>query len=99
MASRRFAPPLEAAAYLFVLEGLTNIMKHADAEHAHVRVSGTDERLEVEVSDDGRGFDAAALGAAALEGMRDRLAAVGAELRVASRPDGGTRLRGVFPVR
>ena len=98
VASRRFDPQLEAAAYLFVLEGLTNVMKHADAERAHVRLAAEPGRLEVEVSDDGRGFDPAAMSGGTLQAMRDRLAVVGAELRVASRPAGGTRIEGLFPV-
>ena len=98
VASRRFDPQLEAAAYLFVLEGLTNVMKHADAERAHVRLAAEPGRLEVEVSDDGRGFDPAAMSVGTLQAMRDRLAVVGAELRVASRPAGGTRIEGLFPV-
>lgn len=98
VASRRFDPPLEAAAYLFVLEGLTNVIKHAEADRAHVRLGGAPGRLEVEVSDDGRGFDPATMSAGTLQAMRDRLAAVRAELHVASRPGGGTRIQGVFPV-
>lgn len=94
---RRYSPGVEGAAYLFVLEGLTNMMKHAEAGSAWVSLASFDRGLEVALSDDGRGFDATALGPRALEAMRDRVGAVGGELVVDSVPGGGTRLRGRFP--
>ena len=95
---RRFPQPIEGAAYLFVLEGLTNVMKHADADHAGIRLAANDGRLEVAISDNGRGFDPGSLRPGALDGLRDRLAAVGGSLRIDSQPGGGTRLVGTFPV-
>lgn len=96
--SRRFPAAVEGAAYLFVLEGLANVIKHADAGGAAVRLAADDRLLEVAVADDGRGFDPARLTPGALDGLRDRLSAVGGELRVESRPGHGTRLSGVFPI-
>jgi len=50
--------PLPASAqltlYRIVQEALTNVMKHADATSAHVRLAYRDEEVEVEVTDDGR---------------------------------------------
>lgn len=96
--SRRFPQAIEGAAYLFVLEGLANVMKHAAADRASVRLAGVDGTLEVAIADNGRGFDHDSLPPGALDGLRDRLAAVGGSLRVDSRPGGGTRLVGSFPV-
>lgn len=96
--SRRFPQAIEGAAYLFVLEGLANVMKHAEADRASVQLTDEDGRLEVAITDDGRGFDPGALLPGALDGLRDRLAAVDGSLRVDSRPGGGTRLVGTFPV-
>jgi signal transduction histidine kinase len=97
VAGRRYPPAVEGAAYLFVLEGLTNVMKHSGAESGSVSLAASGDGLEVAVCDDGRGFDAGTLGAGALQALRDRLGAVGAELLVDSGPGRGTRLRGRFP--
>jgi hypothetical protein len=45
----------EAAAYFVVSEALTNVARHANAEHAAVIVRSSREHLEVEVRDDGDG--------------------------------------------
>ncbi|HUQ78547.1 MAG TPA: histidine kinase [Patescibacteria group bacterium] len=97
LAGRRYPPAVEGAAYLFVLEGLTNVMKHSGAASGSVSLAASGEGLEVAVSDDGRGFEAGVQGAGALQALRDRLGAVGAELLVDSGPGRGTRLLGRFP--
>jgi signal transduction histidine kinase len=97
VASRRYPPAVEGAAYLFILEGLTNVMKHSGAESGSVSLASAGDGFEVAVCDDGRGFDADRLGAGALQAMRDRLGAVGGELQVDSGPGRGTRLLGRFP--
>ncbi|MGH2429107.1 MAG: sensor histidine kinase [Candidatus Limnocylindria bacterium] len=98
VATVRHAPAVEGAAYLFVLEALTNVAKHAGAEAARVQVASDGETLEVTVEDAGVGFDPAdELDGSGLTNMRDRLAAVGGRLLVESRRGGGTTLRGLFP--
>jgi signal transduction histidine kinase len=94
---RRYPPAVEGAAYLFVLEGLTNVMKHSGAESGSVRLAASGDELEVAVSDDGRGFAPGTLGQGAFQALRDRLGAVGGVLLVDSGPGTGTRLRGRFP--
>jgi len=98
VAARRYPAAVEGAAYLFVLEALTNITKHAEADAATVRLRSSGGGLEITVLDSGRGFDpGAAANGMGLTSMRDRLAAVGGHLVVASRPGAGTSLRGIFP--
>jgi signal transduction histidine kinase len=97
VAGRRYPPAVEGAAYLFVLEGLTNVMKHSGAESGSVRLAASGDELEVAVSDDGRGFAPGTLGPGAFQALRDRLGAVGGVLLVDSGPGIGTRLRGRFP--
>ena len=98
VASVRHAPATESAAYLFVLEALANVAKHADADAARVALASEGDALEVTVEDAGIGFDPSdEPSGAGLTNMRDRLAAVGARLTVESRPGVGTTLRGVFP--
>lgn len=98
VAARRYPAAVEGAAYLFVLEALTNVTKHAEAEAATVWLRSSGGDLEITVLDSGRGFDpGAAANGIGLTSMRDRLAAVGGHLVVASRPGAGTSLRGIFP--
>ena len=52
----RLGPELETTVYRLVQEALTNVAKHARAEHARVAVSSRGGRLDVEVSDDGSGL-------------------------------------------
>jgi signal transduction histidine kinase len=97
VADRRYPLAVEGAAYLFVLEGLTNVMKHSGADSVSVSLAAAGDGLQVAVCDNGRGFETDTLGAGAFQTMRDRLGAVGAELQVDSGPGRGTRLLGRFP--
>lgn len=83
-----------------VSEGLTNITRHAGAAHAWVQVSSADGRLCVEVRDDGRGFDPAAVAAGhyGLLGLQERARLLGGECRVQSAPGQGTLLRWCIPL-
>ncbi|QQQ78307.1 sensor histidine kinase [Saccharothrix sp. 6-C] len=85
--------------YRIVQESLTNVVKHADARKADVRVRFLDSSLEVEVADDGRGRPGTAPGRAGfgLVGMRERVAVHGGELEAGPRRDAGYRVRARFP--
>jgi signal transduction histidine kinase len=97
---RRFTPTVETAAYFLVLEGLSNVLKHAGSTAARVEIAADGEVLTVAVHDPGRGFavPTAEGSGSGLLGLRDRLSAVGGSLEVCSRPGAGTTLRGVLPV-
>ena len=98
LATARHPAAIEGAAYLFVIEALTNVAKHASADAARVLLFRVGNQLEVTVEDAGIGFDAdLPHSGSGLTNMRDRLAAVGASLTVESRPGGGSTLRGLFP--
>jgi signal transduction histidine kinase len=94
----RYAEEIEGAAYFFVCEGLANALKHAVAQQAVVRLSLTTGCLKVEVSDDGRGFDAGTVVPSGLRGLSDRIEALGGELRVVSQPNLGTTLVASLPL-
>jgi Histidine kinase len=89
------SPGLDLIAYRFVQEGLTNAIKHAGPAHAIVSVRSTDERLELEVCDDGGGDTVADTTGAGqgLAGMAERLAVYGGELESGRRPEGGFYVR------
>ena len=93
----RLPDPVEAAAYFVVSECLANIGKHAEAASATVAVRATDGYLTVEVADDGRG-GAALDGGSGMQGLMDRVGALGGTLAVDSPPGQGTRVEARIPL-
>jgi len=92
----RFPAEIEASAYFIVAEALTNVVKHAQAARAEVRVSVEGEILHVEVRDDGiGGADADGHG---LVGMGDRVSALGGRLEIDSPVGGGTLVAATLPL-
>jgi len=95
----RFEPEVEAAVYFSCLEALQNVAKYADANAATIRLSNGSGELRFEIRDDGRGFDPSATSyGTGLQGIADRLAALGGELAVTSAPGDGTAVSGRLPV-
>jgi signal transduction histidine kinase len=94
----RYPDDVEAAVYFSCLEALQNVAKYAQASAATVRLSSHD-GLEFEIRDDGRGFDAPStpLGTG-LQGIEDRVAAIGGALDVRSSPGRGTTITGRIPI-
>jgi signal transduction histidine kinase len=101
-ADRRYAPELEETIYRLIQEALTNVVKHAHATSVLVQVADSDdgEQIELEVRDDGRGFDPAEdTEGFGLLGMRERVALVKGTLDVRASADGGTVLLARLPMR
>jgi signal transduction histidine kinase len=94
--AERFPAEIEASAYFIVAEALTNVVKHARAGRAEVRVSVEDGMLCVEVRDDGVG--GADHGGHGLVGMGDRVTALGGRLTIDSPASGGTLVAATLPV-
>jgi signal transduction histidine kinase len=95
----RYPQDTEAAVYFCTLEALHNITKYAAASHATVALSCSGGTLRFTVTDDGTGFDtASSRNGTGLQGMADRLAALGGALQVRSQPGRGTTLTGQLPV-
>ena len=94
----RYAQDVEAAVYFCVLEALQNVAKYADASAACVTLGYDGHGLAFAVTDDGKGFDQpTALAGSGVQGMADRLAALGGTLRVSSAPGHGTEVTGRVP--
>ena len=94
----RYPQDAEAAVYFCTLEALQNVTKYASASRAKVGLSCSDGSLQFTVTDDGTGFDTATTRhGTGLQGMADRLAALGGALQVRSRPGYGTTLSGDAP--
>jgi signal transduction histidine kinase len=93
----RLEPDLETTIYRFVQEALTNVAKHARAELVRVRVTTGPDTVDVEISDDGDGFDPQQrVEGFGLVGMHERARLVGGEIEVETSA-AGTVLRGTFP--
>jgi signal transduction histidine kinase len=88
----RLAPELETVVYRVVQEALTNVARHARAGRAVVSVEATARRVRARVTDDGTGFDPAAVAPASLglAGMAERASLAGGRLAVRSAPGKGT---------
>jgi signal transduction histidine kinase len=95
----RYPRDIEASVYFCVLEALNNIAKYAGASSVTLRLAQANGDLVFAVRDDGRGFDpSAAGGGTGLQGMADRLDAVGGSIEVTSAPGSGTTVAGTIPV-
>jgi signal transduction histidine kinase len=87
----------EATAYYVVAEALTNAQRHANAKQITIRVLESGRYLRIEVGDDGVGGADERLGSG-LQGLRDRVEALGGMLRVASGAGRGTLVRADIPL-
>ncbi|HEY1331601.1 MAG TPA: sensor histidine kinase [Actinomycetota bacterium] len=95
----RYPQEAEAAVYFCTLEALQNVAKYAQASRAVVRLSAPDGHLLFSVQDDGVGFEAATTRqGTGLQGMLDRLSALGGDLTVSSTPGSGTLVEGRVPI-
>jgi len=88
---------LESAIYRLVQEALTNVTKHAEASTVRVALGESAGVVQVEVEDDGRGFNAeAASQGFGLEGMRERVGLAGGTLSITP-SEHGTLIRACLP--
>jgi signal transduction histidine kinase len=89
---------VEVAAYRIVAESLTNVVRHAGAGSARVRLERTDGDLAVEVTDDGVGIGEDVQAGVGLLSVRERAAELGGRTHVSCPPSGGTVVRAVLPL-
>jgi signal transduction histidine kinase len=90
----RLDPTLETTLYRIVQEALTNVLKHAEAQHVSISLVRKDGSISAVVEDDGRGFtpEAPPREALGLVGMRERVGLVGGRISIESAPGAGTTL-------
>ena len=94
--SERLAPDVECTLYFCAAEAITNVVRHAEATQAQVRLRCGEGLVALEVADDGAG-GAQLNGGSGLGGLEDRLAVLGGTLAVVSEPGCGTVLRAAVP--
>ncbi|MEU1457360.1 sensor histidine kinase [Streptomyces avermitilis] len=95
------APAVDLAAYRIVQEALTNVRKHAGADHARLYLHYRPQWLTITVEDDGRAglHDLHPGTGHGLIGMRERAVSVGGKLEAAARPGGGFTVTAELPLR
>ncbi|HEX2047840.1 MAG TPA: PAS domain S-box protein [Acidimicrobiales bacterium] len=92
-------PDVEENLYGLAREALSNVVKHARASTVRIRLDIAPDRLELEIADDGVGFDTGASrpGHLGLKTMSERAAGIDGRLDVVSAPGGGTAVRVTVP--
>ncbi|MFN8621529.1 MAG: GAF domain-containing protein [Chloroflexota bacterium] len=92
---------VEETLYRIAQEALHNIVRHASARQARIRLSRDERTVRMAVEDDGRGMDPAAAipdGHLGIHGMRDRAERLGGRLTIEPRRSGGTRVLAEIPL-
>jgi signal transduction histidine kinase len=93
----RYPREVEAAVYFCVLEAIQNVAKYAEATTAAMRLAERDGSLVFEIEDDGSGFDTTVTTyGTGMQGMVDRLDAIGGTLGIHSSLGEGTVVRGTI---
>jgi signal transduction histidine kinase len=102
---KRLPSAIETALYRVVQEGLTNVLKHAQARRVSLILQRSSDQVLAILEDDGRGFDAEAVIKSSvpsrrlgLLGMKERVALVGGTLTIESTPGGGTTIFARIPL-
>lgn len=86
---------LEEGIYRIAQESLENIIRHADASEAELKLEGSSHYLILKVSDNGRGFESGSFheeGRYGLRGMKERATALGGDLSINSRIGRGSEI-------
>jgi signal transduction histidine kinase len=101
----RLEPEIETVLYRVAQEALINVAKHSRAHHVWVYLRADPDRADMQVRDDGIGFDPNGVngltgrGHFGLAGMRERVEMAGGRYRLLSSPGGGTAIRVRLPRR
>lgn len=102
---RKLSPEVEIALFRVVQEAINNIVRHAEAHNMVLGVEFKDSSIVIEVEDDGKGFDVQAVSLRAdrvhglgLLGMKERVALLGGNMDIESRPGRGTHLTIIVPL-
>ena len=85
---------VKVAFYRIAQEALNNVVKHARANQVNVRLRCEKGTVELEIADDGKGFDPGEVSAEhhGMRIMRERAEAIGAQFQVNSEPGHGTQV-------
>lgn len=98
---RPVSPAVKTALFRIAQEALTNVVKHAEAHHATIKLTFDPDAVRVEVTDDGCGFDPRAISSSrpawGLTGMQERTTLLGGKFALNSHPGTGTKVQVSIP--
>ncbi|MFW5937221.1 MAG: PAS domain-containing protein, partial [Desulfosalsimonas sp.] len=96
--------PLKIVIYRILQEAMNNAAKHGQPDTIRLSLKNAGDRIELVISDNGRGFDPESrlnaldsMSGHGIQGMRERANVCGGEFEIDSRPGAGTRVRASFP--
>lgn len=96
--SEQLADDVKVCVYRLVQEALNNAARHSGAKHAKVSVVQSGEKIQVEISDDGRGFAPERMRGMGILGMEERVKRLGGSLGIKSMPRSGTTVKAELPL-
>ncbi len=88
---------IDLSAFRIIQEAVTNVVRHAGADHCRVLIDHRGEELSIEITDDGQGGAVASAGYG-IAGMRERATLLGGQLAAGPRPGGGFGVTARLPV-
>ncbi len=101
----RLAPQIEITCFRVAQEALTNVMRHAGAQHVKVELAQADDELHLTIQDDGSGYDvekayqrARQGNSLGLVGMQERVDLAGGRMEIESMAGMGTKIHASFPL-
>jgi signal transduction histidine kinase len=96
--SETLPDPLMVCVYRVVQEAVNNAQRHAHAKNVTVELKETDTSVQVQIKDDGSGFDGKRTRGVGLLGMEERVKRLGGAISIDSRPGAGTTIRAELPL-
>ena len=100
--TERFSSDIEIAVYRIVQESLTNVVRYAEVDNVAVHIEARQGELQIDITDEGSGFDSSLLKdpelGSGMAGMRERVASLGGEFKINSRPTSGTNINATLPL-
>ena len=96
--SETLPDPLMVCIYRVVQEAVNNAQRHAHAKNVTVELRGTPTAVQVQIKDDGSGFDTQRIRGMGLLGMEERVKRLGGTIVIDSRPGAGTTIRAELPL-
>ncbi len=97
--SEQLADDIRVCIYRLVQEALNNAARHSGAKHAKVSIRQNADKIHVEISDDGKGFETERVRGMGILGMEERVKRLGGALLIHSTPATGTTIRAELPSR
>lgn len=97
-APRELPAAVDQAAYRILQESITNVIRHAGPARVTVEVAFEPSELRIRVTDDGSGCDGGGGAGRGIEGMRERCALLGGDLRAGPRAGGGFEVSARLPL-